>query len=144
VLLATEEVNTSGLTAIDLRSPKLVARDSMLAKECWRAIGYVRFLDDMMRMGRFTPPADRMALINLLTKGAPGWQDRGQFSVSGLQDFCAVHADQGDVQKIIDPTKGLRDYVYDLGLVRTGQKYLESVDRHHFHVAEVINQAVLP
>lgn len=143
VLLATEEVNTSGLPAVDLRSPKLAASDPLRAKECWRAIGYVRFIDDALRMGRMVPPPDRLALVNLLVNGSPPWKERLRASVSELQSLCLAHTENGDMAKILDPKTGLREFVYASHLVRLdGDRLAPNIDNHHFHVAEVAHLAV--
>ncbi len=140
VILATEETNKTGLTAVDLRSPKVVATDPLLAKECWRAIGYARFVQDAMRMGVRIPP-DKLALANLLL-GAPQWQERGQFTLSGIQELCAAQVSQGNMQKILDKATGLRSYVYSADLIRLGGEFPENVERHHFFVAEVMRWVV--
>jgi hypothetical protein len=143
VLLATEEANNTGLTAVDLRSPKIVASgNTMLAKECWRSIGYVRFIDDALRMDLpISVPKDKMDLANLFLGGVPPWKLRRQFTVAELQDLCTTHAAAGNMQRIFDLKKGLRDITYDLGLPRV-PPYSPQVDRHHYHVAEVIHLAV--
>lgn len=142
IYLATEDGNPTGLPVVELRSPQI--SDRLLAKDCFRAIAYVRFMQDAIRRGILSPPQDRMDLANLLLNGSPPLPDRGKFTSQSLPAFCAAHAAaQSNMQKILDKDTGLRAYVYKEDLPHTRQKFDESVDRHHFFVSEVVHELVL-
>lgn len=142
IYLATEDGNPTGLPVVELRSPQIA--DRLLAKDCFRAIAYVRFIQDAIRRGILSPPQDKMSLANLLLNGSPQMPDRGKFTSQNLPGFCAAHVAQGNMQKILDEKIGLRDYVYDNNIPRFAGKQDVAVDRHHYFVCEVAHELVLP
>ena len=128
---------------VDAALPAAVGRNILLDRDCVRAIGYSRLIQDAMqtRPSLTIPASIRRQLLTLPARGRFKVATAASGSSDNLDDFCrsnrsaiaAILRDEATAQ-------GLMTFLDANDLGRLGQAFGRSIYSHHFFVAEVAHE----